>query len=83
MPHGDTHALQQRGGADPRELQQLGRLQCAGAQDHLAVAVGDVVLAELAVAHANHSISLQHQACGLGVALDMQIGPTADWLQKA
>jgi hypothetical protein len=83
MPHGDTDALQQLGRADPGELQQLGRLQCAGTQYHLAVAVGHMVLAELAVAHTRHPVSLQHQAGGLGVTLNAQIGSTADWLEKA
>ncbi|CUI27591.1 Uncharacterised protein [Achromobacter xylosoxidans] len=75
--HADAEAPQQRGRAHARQLQQLRRLQRAGAQDHLAAGPQRAHLAVLAVAHAAGAAALkQHRHC-VRAGLDTQVGAAA------
>jgi hypothetical protein len=71
----NAHALEQRARPDARELQQLRRLDGAGAQQHLGTAARGLQHAALPVADAGGAAPFEHQLAGQRLGLDAQVGP--------
>ena len=72
--HADAVLAQQRRRPDPGQLQQLRRLQRAGAQQHLAPGSQRAHLAVDAVAHAAGAAALEQHGHGVGAGLHAQVG---------
>ena len=76
-------ALQPLRLADAGELQQLRRVDRAGADDHLAGGARLALLAIHGVAHADAALAVEQQAFGQRVGLDGQVRPPARGIEVA
>src|SRR5262249_26049548 len=71
-----------RGGTNPRDLQQMGRVDCAARQDHLARSDRAPVLTLLTEHHTHTVLACKQQFARKCVGLDAQIWPTSRLRQK-
>ncbi len=82
LPDGDAVPGQQRRRADAGQLQQLGRVQRAAAQQHFPPGGDGARQSALAVAHACRAPSFEQD--GIGLRADAQVDPAAPygWVQE-
>ena len=76
--HLDAERLQQRCGADARDLQELRRVHRAATQDHFLPGAHfhrRAVAAPLAVAHADGALALEHDRGRLCMGAHREVGP--------
>ncbi len=81
MAHLDADRLQPLWLADAGELQQLRRVNRAGADDHFAGGARFALLAMHVVAHADAALAVEQQAFGQRVGDDGQVRPGASGIE--
>ena len=75
--HLDAERAQQRGRSEPRELQQLRRVECAARQDDLAAGVGDAGRIALPIFDADRAPARKQNTARQRIGHDCEIGPPA------
>ena len=82
MRHRHAQALQQPGRADAGQLQQLGRIDGAGADDHLAPGLQLKAGAAALVAQAARDAAVQHDGADLRIGDHRQVGAAHRRVEK-
>ena len=80
--HRHADRLKVLGWADARDLQQMGGVHGASAQDHFLGCPDGCVVAALPEGDADAAFSLEHQAAGKGFGFDAKVGAAFGFFQE-